>query len=113
MCELEAALPPHMQAYAAAGGSGDLNMATALPTIISHMHDYFVHVAAELEQLHNQVRIVSSAALTCTRLCGHDARTQVHACMPRRLLGYVDKLTCETDAGRALSTHIRRLAGPC
>jgi hypothetical protein len=30
-------------------------MVSALPTIVSHLHDYFVHVAAILEMLHNQV----------------------------------------------------------
>jgi hypothetical protein len=58
--ELEAALPPG--GFSADGLRGDGNaganeasMVSALPTIVSHLHDYFVHVAALLEMLHNQV----------------------------------------------------------
>ncbi len=43
----------------AALGYGASEEATALlnlPTLVSHMHDYFVHVAARLEKLHHEVR---------------------------------------------------------
>lgn len=50
MSELESSLPP-----SAFSGTDESSLAMQLPTIVAHMHDYFVHVAARMEQLHNEV----------------------------------------------------------
>jgi hypothetical protein len=35
--------------------AGDVNWVTALPTVVSNMHDYFVATAAKLERTHAEV----------------------------------------------------------
>lgn len=52
--ELEQALPS--QVAAAMGAGDDASLVQQLPLVISHMHDYFVHIAARLERLHQQVK---------------------------------------------------------
>ncbi len=81
VCELEAVLPPSaLAAYGAAlqqqqlGGGGDPSLGgngTTLPIIISHMHDYFVHVAAQLEQVHNEVRRLLGSGWVSRALSPH------------------------------------------
>eukprot|EP00798_Chlamydomonas_sp_ICE-L_P019952 gene19952-26660_t len=51
--ELEHALLPQGSDFMLDQYSGDLTH--SLPLVISHMHDYFVHVAAKLEKLQGQV----------------------------------------------------------
>jgi hypothetical protein len=41
----------------AALGAGGVDVAMALPTVVANMHDYFTHVAAKLERVHNEVRL--------------------------------------------------------
>ncbi|KAL6755830.1 hypothetical protein V8C86DRAFT_3027174 [Haematococcus lacustris] len=53
--ELEAMLLPGAAQAQLGGAGGEVGVVQALPTIVSHLHDYFVHVAAQLEQLHGQV----------------------------------------------------------
>ncbi len=64
MADLEAALPAGSPSL---GGSGngaapapEVAVVQSLPTIVSHLHDYFVHVAALLGQLHAQVGVTRS-----------------------------------------------------
>ncbi|KAG2435925.1 hypothetical protein HXX76_007120 [Chlamydomonas incerta] len=53
------------------GGGGDDSAAVAaLPTLVSHMHDYFVHVAARLERLHGEVGRAREAYLAARRARG-------------------------------------------
>ena len=59
--ELERALPP-ADVMASIGASDEASVIRALPMVISHMHDYFVHVAARLEKLHQEVREPGPAA---------------------------------------------------
>ncbi|KAG2433095.1 hypothetical protein HYH02_012798 [Chlamydomonas schloesseri] len=55
----------------AGGGAGDDAAAVAaLPTLVSHMHDYFVHVAARLERLHGEVGRAREAYLAARRARG-------------------------------------------
>jgi len=63
--ELESALPP-----SAFTGGDDAALVAQLPTIVSHMHDFFVHVAARLEQLHNEVERSKAAFLEQRRAGG-------------------------------------------
>ncbi len=46
--------PQALSAHAGAGVS-DMNVLETLPTIISNMHEYFVHVAAKMEHADTQV----------------------------------------------------------
>ncbi|GLC41826.1 hypothetical protein PLESTM_001244200 [Pleodorina starrii] len=58
---------------AAAIGYGTCDEAAAvlnLPTLVSHMHDYFVHVAARLERLHSEVARSREAYLAQQRARG-------------------------------------------
>ncbi|GAX73969.1 hypothetical protein CEUSTIGMA_g1419.t1 [Chlamydomonas eustigma] len=57
--ELEQALPSNggsLLAALGAPGTSEASILQALPVVISHMHDYFVHVAAKLEKLHQEVQ---------------------------------------------------------
>ncbi|GIL89718.1 hypothetical protein Vretimale_16622 [Volvox reticuliferus] len=54
-------------------GNGTVDEAAAvlnLPTLVSHMHDYFVHVAARMERLHKEVARVREAYLARQRSRG-------------------------------------------
>lgn len=57
LSELEQALPPSDAVSSMTGGGqvDEASVAQSLPLVISHMHDYFVHVAARLEKLHQEV----------------------------------------------------------
>lgn len=58
--ELEQALPSSYLLSAGGGlwggASDEASVIQALPLVISHMHDFFVHVAAQLEKLHQYVQ---------------------------------------------------------
>jgi nucleoporin p58/p45 len=41
---------------ALAAGALGLDVTEALPTVVANLHDYFTHVAAKLERVHNEVR---------------------------------------------------------
>ena len=69
--ELEQALPADIMA--SLGSSDEASLVQALPLVISHMHDYFVHVAARMEKLHQEVsglRVGAAVGL------GHGLRQQ-------------------------------------
>jgi hypothetical protein len=38
------------------GAPGGVDVTEALPTVVANLHDYFTHVAAKLERVHNEVR---------------------------------------------------------
>ncbi|KAF6261267.1 hypothetical protein COO60DRAFT_1699951 [Scenedesmus sp. NREL 46B-D3] len=50
--------------------AGDVNLVTALPTVISNMHDYFVATAAKLERTHAEVQKGKAAYLARLRARG-------------------------------------------
>uniref|UniRef100_A0A7R9Z5P3 Nucleoporin Nup54 alpha-helical domain-containing protein n=1 Tax=Chlamydomonas euryale TaxID=1486919 RepID=A0A7R9Z5P3_9CHLO len=52
--ELEQALPADIMDRFGVGD--DVSVAQALPLVISHMHDFFVHVAARMDKLHQEVQ---------------------------------------------------------
>lgn len=52
------------------GGGDDAAAVAALPTLVSRMHDYFVHVAARLERLHGEVGRAREAYLAARRARG-------------------------------------------
>lgn len=52
--------------------AGDVNLVTALPTVISNMHDYFVATAAKLERTHAEVRRSFAAARMCRDCCARE-----------------------------------------
>ncbi|KAG1666542.1 hypothetical protein FOA52_014439 [Chlamydomonas sp. UWO 241] len=52
--ELEQALPADIAERL--GNGDDAGMAQQLPLVIAHMHDFFVHVAARMERLHQEVQ---------------------------------------------------------
>ena len=56
--ELEQALPPDalVGAFGVGGvGTDEASMTQTLPLVISHLHEYFTHVAAKLSKLHKIV----------------------------------------------------------
>lgn len=73
VASLEQALPPGglSDALAAARGAGAGGLAQALPTIVSNMHDYLVHVAAMMESTHGQVAAAKAAFLAQRRRAGN------------------------------------------
>ncbi|MEW5297464.1 MAG: hypothetical protein WDW36_000670 [Sanguina aurantia] len=81
IAELERAMASIMQQRPRRGGGGggglgigefadEASLQQQLPVIISHMHDYFTHVAAQLEKLHSEVRHVKEAFLDKQRARG-------------------------------------------
>lgn len=73
LSELEQALPSSDQVMASmTGGAIDTaSVVQSLPLVISHMHDYFVHVAARLEKLHLEVGVEARAGCMSTRSSYH------------------------------------------
>lgn len=67
--ELEQALPSDIMA--SLGASDESSLVERLPLVISHMHDYFVHVAARMERLHQEVQRSKDAFITQQREQGN------------------------------------------
>ena len=67
LSELEQALP-QADVMASLGATDEASMVQALPLVISHMHDYFVHVAARLEHLHQGVSRGAPPPAPCSPL---------------------------------------------
>lgn len=76
IAELERAMASIMQQRPRGGGGGgngiggfadEASLQQQLPVIISHMHDYFTHVAAQLEKLHSEVGALQSVVQTRVR----------------------------------------------
>jgi len=65
--ELEQALPTDGRAALMADESG---VVQSLPVVVSHMHDYFVHVAAKMEKLHQEVQRCKEAFVAQRRADG-------------------------------------------
>lgn len=80
--ELEQVLPADPSALASMDESHALQ---ALPITISYMHDYFVHVAAQMEQLHNMVSLLFTCRMNCKtypsrmQIIGRTATSHTHA----------------------------------
>lgn len=70
----------------------DINLVQTLPTILSSMHDYFIHVAAKLERVHNEVSN------------GHRGHGLQHCCMPVEgivgMMSFCDMLLHDSLCGR-------------
>ncbi|KXZ46897.1 hypothetical protein GPECTOR_39g391 [Gonium pectorale] len=66
--ELERVLPA--SGAGVGGGADEAAAVSGLPTLVSHMHDYFVHVAARLERLHGEVGRAREAYLAQRRARG-------------------------------------------
>jgi hypothetical protein len=58
IAELEQALPADMMT--SLGSMDEISVVQALPLVISQMHDFFVHVAARMEHIHQEVRFADS-----------------------------------------------------
>eukprot|EP00877_Chromochloris_zofingiensis_P003302 jgi/Chrzof1/12973/Cz07g14160.t1 len=65
LSELEQVLASH-----GSHDTPDINLVQTLPTILSSMHDYFIHVAAKLERVHNEVEKAKAAYLAQLRQQG-------------------------------------------
>ncbi|GLI67530.1 hypothetical protein VaNZ11_011744 [Volvox africanus] len=95
----------------AAVGNGTVDEAAAvlnLPTLVSHMHDYFVHVAARMERLHKEVARAQEAYLARQRARGdysnpfEEARPLHHlSAGPAKLAGGIGYFGSNGPAGGA------------
>jgi len=72
--QLEQVVPSDPSALA---GMDEAHALHALPLTVSYMHDYFVHVAAQMEQLHNMVGELRSTCTWCACGASGDVGTQV------------------------------------
>jgi len=85
--ELEQVLPADPSALA---GMDESHALQALPITVSYMHDYFVHVAAQMEQLHNMVARAKDAFLAQRQASGdmtnpfQDSRRLQHLSAPNK-----------------------------
>ncbi len=72
VAELEQALGPSagLLAHHLGPTADEASVVQALPIVISHMHDYFVHVAAKLEKLHQEVQRCKEAYISQRRGAG-------------------------------------------
>ncbi|GFR53148.1 hypothetical protein Agub_g15868 [Astrephomene gubernaculifera] len=68
--ELERVMPAAAMYGGAGGGADEAAAVCSLPTLVAHMHDYFVHVAARLERLHGEVTRSREACLAQLRARG-------------------------------------------
>ncbi|EFJ46521.1 hypothetical protein VOLCADRAFT_105503 [Volvox carteri f. nagariensis] len=100
---------------ASAVGYGGTDEATAilnLPTLVSHMHNYFVHVAARMERLHGEVARAREAYLAQQRARGDYSNPFAEARPLHHIPAGPGKLAAALGGSGAASSNFYSFGGP-